>query len=154
MAQDTDVLWGLYLDHCTQCRHHESMRATVTNVFLTITAGVTGVIALDSEMNALDVPLTLFITLLGVFGAVNAAKNYERIQMHTERARSYRDALEELLPTTRIKALKQEADRKHNANWPRLHKVRLFWLWIGIQIGVVLFGVVLTVVAIWLPVTK
>jgi hypothetical protein len=130
------------------------MRATVTNVFLTITAGVTGVIALDSKINALDVPLTLFIILLGVFGAVNAAKNYERIQMHTERARGYRDALEELLPTTRIMGIKQDADLIHNANWPRLHKVRLFWLWIGIQIGVAVFGVVLTFIAIFLPVTK
>ena len=154
MAQDTDVLWGLYLEHCNQCRHHESMRATVTNVFLTITAGVTGVVALDSKVNASDLPLTLFIVLLGAFGAFIAAKHYERVQMHTERARAYRDALEVLLPTTQIKALKQKADVKHNDEWPRLHKLRLFWLWIGIQIGIAVFGAVLSIVAVWLPMAK
>lgn len=72
--------------------------------------------------------------------------------MHAERARAYRDELENLLPATKIRALKQKADATHNAEWPRLHKLRLFKLWVGIHIGIASFGVVLSLIALFFPI--
>jgi hypothetical protein len=151
MAQDVDILWGLYLENCNQGRSHEAMRATATNFMLVTTAGMLGVVALDHKLNFDDLPLTIFIVLLGAFGAVIVAKHYERVQLHMERARVIRSAIEELLPSTHINSLNHKANETHKAKWPWLHDVRLNYLWIGIQICIVLVGAMLTAMAIWYP---
>lgn len=46
----------------------------------------------------------------------------------------------------------QKANATHNAAWPRLHKLRLFKLWVGIHIGIATFGVVLSLIALFLPI--
>jgi hypothetical protein len=154
MAQDTDVLWGLYQEHCDQGRHHENQRAAVTNVIIAIAAGVLGIASLDQSLDKTDIPMTLFIVILGLFGALLCAKHYERFEMHAERYRKYRDELEQLLPSTKIRQLKEEADKKHNRRYPRLHKVRLFWLWVGIHLGIAVFGLALSLLALLSPIVK
>jgi len=81
--------------------------------------------------------------MLGFFGGLFSAKHYERFSMHTQRARGYRDELEKLLPSTRIKAIKLAADQIARSEFPRLHELRLFWFWISLHVVVSAIGIVL-----------
>ncbi len=150
MAEDDaalrDVLWKMYQEHCTQGRHHEVQRSTVASVLLAIVAVVIGLITNDQKITNSDIPLTLFLLVLGMFGAVFSAKHYERFELHMESARRYRDELDTLLPGAPLKRLKRAADDKHNGKYPRLKDLRLNRFWIGIYLitsglGLVLFAI-------------
>ena len=98
-APSRDVLWKMYQEHCTQGRHHETQRSTVISTLLAISAAVIGVITLDRNIvYPADLPLSVTLIFIGVFGAGFSMKHYERFSLHMERARRYRDALDALLP--------------------------------------------------------
>jgi len=154
MADDNtvrDVLWKMYQEHCTQGRHHETQRSTVAGALVAIAGAVIGLVTFDKAVSPMDLPLTFFLFLLGGFGAVFSAKHYERFRLHMERARRYRDELDRLLPDSLLKRLKEEADTKHNEEFPRLKDLRLnrFWLWLYVLIAAL--GLVLSFVAVVSP---
>jgi len=144
MADCSDILWNLYQEHCTWERHHESQRATATNVLVIVTAGILSVIAFDKEINNIDLPLTIFMTLQGIFGTLFTAKHYERFCMHQERANQYRNALDTMFPSCQIKILREMADIKIQKKFPILYTIRLHTLWNGIHILISVFGFILT----------
>ncbi len=92
--------------------------------------------------------MSLYLTLLGLWGAVFSLKHYERYLLHMSRARQYRNALDALLSDAGIKKLKQDADTEHNNKWPWLHQVRLFWFWLSIHIVVAAIGLIITIMAL------
>jgi hypothetical protein len=150
-AAQRDVLWKMYQEHCTQGRHHETQRSTVAGALIAISGAVVGLVTFDRGISSIDLPLTLFLFLLGAFGAVFSAKHYERFSLHMERARRYRDELDGLLQDSPLKRLKAAADSHHNKQFPKLKSLRLnqFWLWLYIFIATL--GVVLSVVAVFFP---
>lgn len=144
MAEPSDILWNFYQEHCVWERHHEAQRTSMTTLFVAIAAGVLGVITFDSKLNFTDLPLTAFLAMLGLFGAIFAAKHYERFCQHQERANQYRRALDAQFPSAGILSLRFAADEKVHAKFPRLRKLRLHSFWIGLHILIALFGTVLT----------
>src|SRR5437868_4603714 len=92
-----DVLWKMYEENVTEGRHHETQRATVTNLVIAIAAAVLGLVTYDKAITHLDLPLTIFLVFLGVFGAAFSSKYYERFRLHMKRAKKYRNALDKLL---------------------------------------------------------
>lgn len=146
-----DVLWKMYQEHCTQGRHHEIQRSTVISSVIAVAAAVLGLVTFDKGITRVDLPLTLFLVVLGVFGAGFSMKHYERFSLHMERARRYRDALDALLPGQPLKRFKKEADSAHEQKFPRLHKLRLHYWWISLNLIVAGIGLTLSAVAIWWP---
>jgi hypothetical protein len=57
--------------------------------------------------------------------------------------------LEVLLPTTKLNALQKAADTRHTAEWPRLAKLKLFWLWICIHLAIAALSIIISCFAIW-----
>jgi hypothetical protein len=56
-------------------------------------------------------PLAMFVIVLGLFGAVSSAKQYERFCLHMNRASAYRNELQKRLqPAEYITELKRVAD--------------------------------------------
>src|SRR5262245_45115208 len=108
-----DVLWKMYQEHCTQGRHHETQRAAVATAVLAIAAAAIGLATIDKGLTQVDLPATVFLVAVGVFGAIFAYKHYERFSMHMKRARHYRDELDSLLFGSPLKRLKKLADLKH-----------------------------------------
>lgn len=143
MAEDTDILWGLYQDHRSEGRHQEDQRATATNLIIAISAGLLGLISLDAELTVADIPLSVFLILVGLFGALLSAKHHERFWFHMERACQYRDAVEKLLPTTNIRELKQAADSITRKKHPFLNRLGLFRLWVALHLGIASLGVLI-----------
>ena len=157
-----DVLWNMYQEHCTHGRHHESQRSTVTNLILAVTAGIIAIVGFDKEITFQDLPAALFLIGLGAFGAGFSTKHYERFHLHMERARNYRNALDELLPQLNssnqskrpyIKALKKDADERHEKEFLKLQKWKLHtwslhrW-WLTLYVLIIVLGVILALVAV------
>ena len=144
MNDSAEVLWRMYNENCTHGRHHENLRAGVTNLIITLTGAVLAIISLDKQLNNSDIGLTIFLIVLGVFGALFSAKHYERFRAHMARAHECRDALEEQVPESKLAERRSTADRKE---WPRISAIRGFWLWIAVHIVVAILGLILTFMA-------
>jgi lysylphosphatidylglycerol synthetase-like protein (DUF2156 family) len=151
-----DVLWGMYQEHCTQGRHHETQRATVTNLIIAVAAGVLALLTFDKAINKFDLPLTVFLFMLGLFGAAFSTKHYERWSLHMQRARSYRNKLDALMFDNLINELKRDGDKKHEEEFKEEHKwqlkkIRLHQLWVSLHLLIAALGVGLSLIAIFWP---
>lgn len=146
MDDKRQILWGMYQEHCTQGRHHESQRSTVTSILLSVSAGGLALVSLDKQVTTGDIPIGLLLIGIGIFGAVFSAKLYERFRMHMKRARQYRDALEATIPDSDLKKLKRKADARHRED-ETLSNLPLNRLWICINLLVAILGVVVLVLA-------
>jgi hypothetical protein len=147
-----DALWRMYGEHCTHVRHHETQRSSVAAAFIAIAGALVGLITYDKELTVGDLPGTIFLLGVGIFGALFCAKQWERACKHTQRARHYRNKIDQLLTGVDIKSLKQKADEVHDREFPRLHKLRLHKFWIGLYLLIALLGFVLSIIAWMFPV--
>lgn len=146
-----DVLWKMYQEHCTHIRHYETQRSTVAGTFLTIGGALVGLITFDKTLSFSDLPLTVFLTAIGLFGAIFAAKQYERATLHSTRSYYLRDELDKLLPGAPLKRLKEEADEAHNKKFPQLYKLRVHNFWVGLYLLIAILGLFLSISAWWFP---
>ena len=146
-----DACWKLYAEHCTHVRHHESQRSTVAASILAIASAIIGLVTFDKKIEASDLPLTILLIVLGCFGALFSAKQYERASLHTERARRFRGAIDATLEGAPLKALKRQADIVHAADFPRLEKLRLNKFWVALYLVLAAIGIALSCVGILLP---
>ena len=146
-----EALWKLYLEHCTHVRHHETQRSMVAASILAIAAALIGLVTFDRAIRITDLPMTILLVFLGLFGALFSAKQYERASMHTERARHYRDAVDATLDGRPLKRLKQEADAEHRKDFKHLEKLRLNKFWVALYILLAAIGCALSIVSIFFP---
>lgn len=107
----------MYSENSIQARHHETQRAAVASTFIGISGAVIAFMTSDKTLSPLDLPPALLLVLLGMFGAVFSAKQYERIQLHTRRARGYRDAYDALLPGSPLRSIRRIADDDNTENF-------------------------------------
>lgn len=151
-----DVLWKFYQEYYAQMRHYEMQRSTVTNLLLLVAAAILAFITYDKALSRSDLPLTGLLVIIGLFGAAFSLKHYERSSFHIERARKFRDKLDELLfESTLITHLKREADALHKKNHPILSRnYRGWWrvhrLWVVLHLLIAALGLLLTIfIALW-----
>jgi hypothetical protein len=148
-----DVLWKLYQDHYTHVRHYETQRSTVTSLLLTIAAALLAFVTYDRALSRSDVPLTILLLVIGLFGAAFSIKYHERSSFHYNRLLSYRDKLDELLSEPGLlRGLRKEAEAKHRKEFSVLYKGALQWwkvhrLWVFLHLLVACFGLLLTILA-------
>ena len=146
-----DACWKLYVEHCTHVRHHESQRSTVAASILAIASAIIGLVTFDKKIESSDLPLTMLLVILGCFGALFSAKQYERASLHTERARHFRDAIDATLEGKPLKTLKRDADAAHAAKFPRLERLRLNKFWAALYLVLAAIGLVLSSIGIFFP---
>jgi len=146
-----EILLAMYQDNIDQGRHHEIQRGNVTSAMLAIEAIIIGLITFDKQINLFDLPLTIMLIVLGVFGAGFTLKQYERFSLHMERARVYRGKLDELFMGGLISSLKNSADNKNNCKYPILSNLRLNYWWTGLHLSIAGTGIVLTIVCVICP---
>jgi hypothetical protein len=146
-AQRT-ALWNMCQENYTQGRHHETQRSAVSSAMIAIATGIIGLVTFDRRLSFTDLPLTLLLTVLGLFGLGFSLKQYERWRLHMERAKKYRNKLDELLADHPLKALKRQADLAHNQKFKRMSKIRLHWLWGTLNLFIAGLGLILTILAL------
>jgi hypothetical protein len=147
MTDDAELAWRLYLEHCNQGRHHETQRAGVTQYVIAVSAGIGSLIGVGG-ITATDLPLAAVIVMLGFFGAVFAAKQYERFRYHMEHAARFRRHLERAVPGLDIASVRRDAKSEHKTKHPRLEAMGLNRLWVLLHLLVALVGVLLFVMVL------
>lgn len=146
-----EALFKLYLEHCTHVRHHETQRAMVAASILVIATALLGLVTFDKAIGITDVPLTILLVFLGLFGVMFSAKQYERASLHALRARHYRNAVDATLVGQPLKMLKRAADTEQKQKFGYLVKLRLNNFWAVLYILLAVIGCALTVIAVFFP---
>lgn len=138
--EDLDLLWKLFEDNRNYAKHHENQRSTASNITMIVSAGILGLITFDKELTLADLPLALFLTLLGFFGALFSAKHYERVRLHLYRAEAYLQEIEQMRPDLGISTLRADANTKTRERFPRLSTIQLHRFWIVLHLFLAFIG--------------
>lgn len=156
-ADNSDILLALFEEERSQARHSENQRATLTNIILIVVGAGLAFIAADG-IGRSDLVLSIPMMLVGAYGAVSTGKYFERWYRHWHRAAGYRSQLLELYPEIELKlsrysystaARKTDRYEEEATNrFPWLSKLKLYRLWVGFHLGVLLLGVALTIVVL------
>ena len=142
MSEQEDPVLVYWKEHREQLRQSENQRAILTNYVLVITAAVSG-FAVQQQFSLRTVPLSVLIVIIGLYGAVSAAKYHERADYHLSQARALTRVLVAAGALTDSTAMLEESRRAHYDRYSWLHRLRLYWLWTGLHLGIAVHGVVL-----------
>ena len=152
-----EVLLRLIQEYFSQIRHYDTQRSTISNLLVIVSAAILAFVTYDKAFTKSDLPLTVLLFLIGLFGAGSCLKYYERAAFNSGRFRSYREKLDEVLFDSKlIRVLREEADKQHNKDFHMLREGTLSWvkvhrLWIIFHLLIALLGLILTVSAIFWP---
>jgi uncharacterized membrane protein YidH (DUF202 family) len=141
-----DFLWGMYQEHCTQGRHHEVQRGTVSSFIIIVAGGVLAFMA-NREVPRGKWSLAVFLIIVGLFGALFSAKQYERFSRHMGIASKYRRELEELLGN-KVASIGSGLKSEHEKTFPRLAKLHLHYFWIALHLLIASLGITLLILAL------
>ena len=142
MSEQEDSVLAYWKEHREQLRQSENQRAILTNYVLVITAAVSGFVV-QQQFSLRTIPLSVLIVIIGLYGAVSAAKYHERADYHLSQARALTRVLVAAGALTDTAAVLEETRRAHYSRYLRLHRLRLYWLWTGLHLGIAVYGVVL-----------
>ena len=145
MTTPEDAVLAYWQEHREQFRQSENQRAVLTNYVLVIAAAVSG-LAVQQGFKHRTLPLSVLIVVIGLYGALAVAKYHERANYHLLQARALTRVLIDSGALADHDAVLEEFRQAHYSTYPRLHRLRLNWLWIGLHLGVAAYGVVLVVI--------
>lgn len=148
MKDSVELYWRNLKDNLDHARHHEALRTSTTNIIVSISGAAFAVIGYDKSICGGDLPLLLFIAVLGLYGALFSAKQTERAGLHYIRAQEFRLAIDREEPAIDFAALRKSAETTHRSRYPWLARLELQSLWLGIHLGITLLA--LLVAASWL----
>jgi hypothetical protein len=141
-----EFLWGMYLEHANQGRHHENQRANVTTFIIVVAGGILAFIANKDILSKDKWPIAVFLIIVGLFGALFSAKQYERFRYHMIAAGTYRQKLEQALGNN-VRDIREDAQNKHVEKFPTLLiKLRLYYFWIALHLFIAGLGVMLLII--------
>lgn len=147
MPDISDFLWGMYEEHTTQGRHHETQRASVTNFIIVVAGGLVAFIA-NKDVTKDKWPLAAFLIIVGLFGALFSAKQYERFRFHMVAAGLYREELEKIVGGD-VDEIGHKAKGVHKSSFPSLLvKLRLYYFWIALHLLIMALGIALLVLTL------
>jgi hypothetical protein len=140
-----DAVLAYWKEHREQFRQSENQRAVLTNYVLVITAAVSGLIV-QQRFSLRTLPLSVLIVVIGLYGALASAKYHERADYHLLQARALTRVLIDAGALADSSAVLEEFRQTHYGKYPRLHRLRLHWMWTGLHLGIAVYGAVLVVV--------
>ena len=111
----------------------------LTNYVLVIAAAISGFVV-QQRFKPRTLPLSALIIVIGLYGAVAVAKYHERADYHLLQARALTRVLVDTGALADHDAVLEEFRQAHYRKYPRLHRLRLNRLWIGMHLGVAAYG--------------
>jgi hypothetical protein len=142
-APENSVL-AYWSEHRSQLRQSESQRAVLTNYVLAIAAAVSGFVV-QQHFRTQTLPLSVLIVLTGLYGALASAKYHERANYHLSQARALTQVLVQSGDLADNDVILDRFRSDHYQKYPRLSRIRLHWLWTGLNLGVAAYGLVLII---------
>ena len=147
MSTPEDAVLAYWREHREQLRQSENQRAVLTNFVLVITAAISGFIV-QQRFALHTLPLSILIIIIGLYGALAAAKYHERADYHLFQARALTRVLVDTGSLADNDAVLEEFRQQHYRKFPRLHRLRLNRLWTGLHLGVAVYGVILAIITL------
>jgi hypothetical protein len=144
MAASDSAMVAYSNEHRTQLRQSESQRAVLTNYVLAVAAALSRLVV-QQRFAIRTLPVSVLVVLIGLYGALAAAKYHERANYHLRRARALTQALAQSGDLPDNKALLDRSLDEHAQKFPRLYRLRLHWPWTGLHLGVATYGLVLVI---------
>ena len=144
MTAPEDAVLAYWSEHRTQLRQSESQRAVLTNYVLAIAAAISGLVV-QQHFRMQTLPLSIMVVLIGLYGALAAAKYHERANYHLGQARALTQVLVQSGELSDNDAILDRFRRDHYRELPGLSRIRLHWLWTGLLLGVAAYGLVLII---------
>jgi hypothetical protein len=144
MTAPENAVLAYWSEHRSQLRQSESQRAVLTNYVLAIAAAISGLVV-QQHFKTQTLILSILVFLIGLYGAIAAAKYHERANYHLGQARALTQVLEQSGALTDNDAILERFRRDHYQEYPRLSRIRLHWLWTGLHLGVAAYGLVLII---------
>lgn len=125
MADDKDILLTMFKHYMDQGLHHQKQRSTTANIVLVLSGALIGLITLDHKFSDTDLLSAIFLTGLGLFGALWSSKQHERYAFYLERASGYRDKLDSIATSIDMSGINDTAKANIKAKYKWLYKLRL-----------------------------
>lgn len=124
-----DLYWKMYNKHATQARHHETLRATISALLVSLVAAILGI-----KLTMADRQIGWIIVSLSAIGLFLNLKHYERNRLATTRLASFRNEMDAILTRHggRLNQIHKMARADHRKKYWFLSRVRLHWLWLMI----------------------
>lgn len=145
MTAPEDAVLAYWNENRAQFRQSESQRAVLTNYVLAIAAAISGLVV-QQHFKLLTLPLSILVVLIGLYGALAAAKYHERANYHLSQARALTQALVKSKDLPDNDPILSQYRTQHYQEYPRLSRLRLHWLWTGLHLGVAAYGLVLVII--------
>jgi hypothetical protein len=101
MPSKNDVLLELIDEQWAQARQSENTRASMTNFILIITSVAIGFLFQKGPVKD-ALPISIFLILLGLYGALVSAKIYERFRQSVDRGWEWVKLLDKSFPNAKI----------------------------------------------------
>src|SRR5262245_21777938 len=124
----TDFLVACMNENRIRARDAEDKRAFLAHLSIVVTV-ILSVVHSFVGFQRKEVPLTVVLILVGIYGMIASMKIYEQSQYHDARARKLRARLDELYPDAHAEAVQKEAEQEHRQRYRRLTKTRLNYIW-------------------------
>ncbi|MBU1320197.1 MAG: hypothetical protein KKG33_12425 [candidate division Zixibacteria bacterium] len=150
MADVKDILLDQLDKQWARARQSENQRAQMTN-FLIVIYGVLQGFIVQRKFDEPTIILACVMILLGIFGVLASFKYYERFRLSTCRVGRIMERLKELEPLANLEELEAVADKKHQARYPRLVRLRLHKLWHALHFGIIILGIVNLLIILLAP---
>lgn len=135
-----DILLGFYAQQNAGLKHHETQRATITNLVVVVAGAIIGLQQYLSN-SLVQHLLAAFVVALGAFGALLSAKHYQLSTRHGSLARAYREKIEAMNDICAIEHDKISAEIAKRL--PKLSRLELWRLWVVFHLFIASLGVVL-----------
>lgn len=139
--KEVQLIWEIMREHWSHGRHLDVQKATMSRLLLVVSAGVLGLIAVNG-VDSNDIALTVFLFLLGIYGALFSSTYDNLYYTHMQLSKVYRDEFDGMVSFISSKeALKRKRER---FPWPGpAKKTRLTKYWMSLHLLISLFGLLL-----------
>lgn len=124
MKDAVELILEMYKIQIARSEHYEDLRATLTNVVLAISTGLSAVAMFDNTLSPGDGWLGATIVVWGIVGYSGSKLHANRSRRHGHRAAAYRDMLDKLVPTAGINVVRQQIAEERtwlNRTWSLVH---------------------------------
>lgn len=139
------IFTSLYSEHAAWSRHQESQRSSISNLIITITAISVGLISYDNKIDISDIPFSIFIVLIGLFGIIFVYKYYVQFKYHDSRVEAYKNQLNSIVPNADILDIEKKSDNDHRGKYSLFSKLNLYQIWMVFHGFIVIAGLALSV---------
>lgn len=148
MADDTDILLELWKGQREEARQMENQRAALTTVVIAVAAAGFAFLTQEGTLRLSSLGVTLPMFMLGAFGAVACAKYGERWAVHYGHAAALHRAIGLRHSSLDLPALMATNRAEHQTEFPRISKVKIWVLWVGLHAAISVGGLVLSLCAL------